>query len=230
MYLLAFSAVFLKTFFGYRMPVRCWSINFTITTACNLACPDCCCNIPSKPSRHISLADMETAAALLAPIERVNLTGGEATLHPQFDVISQFAKVWFRCARLTVETNAARSDWHRVAEALARFDEIVATEYTAATYPGCPVDNRPNIEALRRALPSSRILVSAVRHVPRHLRPGTKPCSLGTGESVAYCDGLLWPCCVAPGIPEAVGIPVTANWREEIARVSCPCAHCWFAG
>lgn len=209
--------------------MRCCSINFTITTACNLACPDCCCGIPGKPSRHTSLAEMETAAALLAPLARVNLTGGEATLHPQFDAISRQARAWFQCDRLTVETNAARLDWQRVADALARFDEIYATEYTASTYPGCPLDNRPNIEALKTTLPASRILVSAVRHVPRTERPGNRPCSRGTGEGVAYCDGLLWPCCVAPGIPEAQGIPVTANWREEITRVPCPCAHCWFA-
>ena len=59
-------------------------VSLELTTACDRACPECCCNIPHRPAVHHPWEYFEAAAKVIYGVERVHLSGGEPTYHPQF--------------------------------------------------------------------------------------------------------------------------------------------------
>ena len=71
-------------------------------------------------------------------------------------------------------------------------------------------------------------VVGLIEHLPRSVVLG-KPCARATAPQVAYWNGLLYPCCVGPGVPHAKGIPLTPDWHERIQHVLPECATCFFS-
>jgi len=206
------------------------SINLTLTTWCSMACPDCCCDIPNKPrseKNHVSWEYLETAAVHLRGIERINLTGGEPSLHPQFQDFVPRLKDLFGCRLLTIETNGY--GFKRFPETYRSFDSIYCSHYTDKSFDGCP-DNTDKIAFIKDYFSGAgpEFIVGEIDFVPRSRR-GTKPCHRAFGTAVAYANGRLYPCCVGPGLPVPHGIALTANWRSEILAASMPCNGCFFA-
>jgi organic radical activating enzyme len=210
------------------------NINFHLTTFCNMSCPDCCCNIPyiaKSEKRFFSIEYIQQAAKLFHGINRIHLTGGEPTAHPEFDTISQHAREWFGCEVLSLETNAVLAP--KKMESLEHFDLIQISHYTAKSFirGDYAYDNTEQVNRVvsHFAGRTPKIVVGEITHVDRSLRPGTTMCDMGHSETAAYCDGILYPCCVSPGIFPKIGIPLTENWRAEIKSVLPPCHNCFFA-
>jgi MoaA/NifB/PqqE/SkfB family radical SAM enzyme len=160
-------------------------------------------------------------------MNRIHLSGGEPSMHPDFSDIAAKFKELFNCRLLTIETNGTllRSK----SESFKYFDKIYISHYTKDTFNGCP-DNTDNINYIKEYLKDSQteVIVGEVEHISREIR-GTKICPRGTSELVEYNNGKIYPCCVGSGLDEDVCIRPTENWIEEIKLVMPPCHICFFA-
>ena len=190
-------------------------VSVDLTTACNRSCPDCCCDIPNRPSVHHPWEYFERLAPYIYGVHRVHVTGGEPTAHPQFGEFIPRFKDLFGCQELTIYTNGFRV--RENAAAMKCFDRIYATRYP---------DNTDAIQWLSDEFGAQ---VGDAVHVSRSHRGGGRPCHRGLGDSATYSDGRMFPCCVGPGIPGAQSIELTGDWRDRLRSVPVPCEDCWFS-
>ncbi len=195
-----------------------------MTTHCNRRCPECCAGVGiNRKLEHHDWEYFERAAKVLHGIERVNLTGGEPTAHPQFaEFVPRFREL-FGCKTLTLSTNG-----YRVAQYIdlivETFDWVDFSDYE---------DNREALALIyRRKIPVHvyQAGLLGINHTPRVTR-GTGSCfrACATSGMVAYADGKLYGCCVAPGVNPALGWSPGVNWREVVEQAPLPCSDCWFA-
>lgn len=217
------------------------TVNLLLTTRCTMECPNCHTMIPrlkaEGTARHANVAQIILAGALMQPLRRVHLTGGEPTMHPEFEAIAYNVREWFGASFVTIETNGSyyRRYRHVFAEV---FDRVFITHYVKdAIYP----DNFDNTQVIAEAeqdLGDRLIREPAVTHLP--LKTGLAllsrneevPCSKwhDPGLPCAWVNGLLYACCTTFGIDPSLGIPLTDNWREEIQKQPMGCSRCAFVG
>lgn len=187
-----------------------------LTTHCDRRCPDCCANIGQRPTVHHDWAYFERAAEFLYGIERIHVTGGEPTVHPQFAEFVPKFKDLFGCKTLTLQTDAFRTDRYR--DVLPHFDHIYASRY----------DER-NTRAVDVLVSDFGATTWEGEFTPRSRRGGGGVCGRGTSETVAYADGKLFGCCVGPGIPDAPSLEPSRDWLSQIESLPLPCGDCWFS-
>jgi MoaA/NifB/PqqE/SkfB family radical SAM enzyme len=196
-----------------------------LTTHCDRRCPDCCCGIGiNRKLQHHPWEYFEAVAPFIRGIERVNLTGGEPTIHPKFAEFVPRFKELFGCARLTMGTDGYGVVRH--AKVINdHVDEVHFSNYhtkvTAAAW-----------QSLKSS--TGRLLTfdagrDASAFISREIRGGGNPCSRGFSETVAYADGKFWPCCVSPGLDGTEGIEPCHDWREKILAVDMGCKQCMFS-
>jgi molybdenum cofactor biosynthesis enzyme MoaA len=204
-------------------------INLAITSFCNLACPDCCCDIPYLPERkNVTWDYLTEAARYFRGLYKINLTGGEPFVHPNIDDWAPKLKDLFQCEVLYVETNALVAIKH--IEALRSFDRVFVSHYTAATYAkgsAYRCDNTLVIEQLKNLL-AERIVVNAVQHRPRNPL-NHNPCERAYAPQVAYWFGRLYPCCIGPGARNSPSVGLSPTWKTDVAALLPACAGCFFA-
>lgn len=206
------------------------SINFTLTTHCNYSCPDCCAGITAMKKEHRKFYDEEyllEASKYFYGIRRINLTGGEPTIHPKFEQWASKFKELFGCQVLSVWTNGTM--FKKKKDAFKHFDEIHITNYTKDTFEGSP-DNTELIQFIKDYLRGLPIKISSTTttHIPLTHR-GTKMCFRGYSDTVEFVDGRIYPCSSSSGLPTKVNIPLGENWKDEILKISPPCYQCLFA-
>jgi uncharacterized radical SAM superfamily Fe-S cluster-containing enzyme len=94
-----------------------------ITNACNLACRVCYAD--AKGDRILSIDEFRRSVtslvALKGGLDSVQLTGGEAAMHPQFWEILDFLHAEPRIAKIYLPTNGIAIDRPGMAERLARY-------------------------------------------------------------------------------------------------------------
>jgi len=206
------------------------SINYVITTSCNRMCPDCCINIQHKQRKYVDWHYLTESAKYFKGINRIHITGGEPTIHPNFKDFVPHLREVFGCKLLTLETNGfgVRS----YPEIFTYFDIIYMSHYTKNSYLGSS-DNGEDIEYLKNYINKTpcktTIVVGDIVHTSRDVRNNGIICERGLSETAQYEDGLLYPCCTTSGVEGCLGIPLTQRWKEEILKVSLPCKNCWFA-
>ena len=217
-------------------PVR--TINFSITTRCSRRCPSCCSGVRAgKEGQDHPIEAITATAMILGPVEIISLYGGEPSFHADFPRLAGRVREIFQAKQITIQTNGYGLG--KFPESFLNFDLVIASAYTDRTYPGCP-SNAMEIEAFRQFLrgqgQEGKLVVNDVVHTPDGptldgipLKDRGRPCYRQEMPTISYFDGLLYPCCTGAGIPGAVGIPVTAVWREEILSVPLPCKTCLFS-
>lgn len=200
------------------------TVTIDLTTHCNRRCLDCCAGIGiNRKLEHHPWSYFEQAAKVFYGIEWLNLTGGEPTSHPDFDpFVGRFRKL-FGCRKLSMSTNGYRVREH-IDLITSELDSVDFSDYG---------DNREALLLLRQRDIPVRVYdagLLGINFTPRTKR-GTGSCFRACAESgtVAYADGKLHGCCVAPGISSAIAIEPAANWRETIEQAPLPCSQCWFA-
>jgi hypothetical protein len=221
------------------------TVNLGITTKCSMKCPKCSVDVPGwkrdNEDKHASVWSIIRDAKYMMGLRRVHITGGEPTLHPEFEEIAKNAKRWFRCKYLTLETNGFRVAEH-MSTIAGNFDKVFITHYRKdAVYPGSP-DNTEIINTAAGRLGDKLINEPPVVHSLQHLKVLNREMS-NAGEATFECskwkdpglpagwyNGLLYPCCVTVGIDRGLGIRVTRNWKTEIQKVLRGCESCLYRG
>lgn len=204
------------------------SINYTLTTHCNMRCPDCCAGITALPKSLKSFYDWDyvvNSAIYFKGIDRINLTGGEPSVHPKFEEWVPKLKELFECRVLSVWTNATM--FKKKPEVWAYFDEIHISNYTAESFKGSP-DNSEEIAFIKNLYPDKYISAAKVVHDPLTKR-GTKMCFRGYSDTIEFVDGYVYPCSSSSGLPTKIRLPLTKDWKEEIVKLHPPCYECLFA-
>jgi len=204
------------------------SLVLLVTTVCDRRCPDCCYRIPwdgplGKP-QHYPWEYFEHAAQHLRGIERLFISGGEPTLHPEFPRIAKEIRALFstpsRKPGLELVTNGSRLGEH--ANWIDRFDKVWVTKFGSE-----PLS--PDVVLTQERFPGRISVLPLVhRHVDKWVDGGgAGPCDRYYVS--AYANGRLYPCCVSPGIPEATSVEPTADWQGRLDAVPRPCAWCTFS-
>ncbi len=194
-----------------------------------MACPDCCAGIThmaKKDKKFYDWAYMEKAAKHFYGIGRINLTGGEPSIHPKFEEWVPKLKELFGCDRLDIWTNGTM--FKKKAETFKHFDHIHITHYTKDTFEGSP-DNTELIEFILDYLKDTDVGITSTKtvHIPLTNR-GSKMCFRGYSDTVEFVDGFVYPCSSSSGLPTKIRVPLE-NWKEEVLKVSPPCHECLFA-
>jgi len=189
-----------------------------VTTACDRLCPDCVQQMPRKaPGVHAAWASFEHAAKFIARYP-ITVTGGEATMHPKFHRIAREFRRMFRADYLELATNGYGVIEH--GDDIKCFDFVRITDYPSPRTLAALV-------WLRRNLPAKHLQVMRPEHIPITRIGGGFPC--GREAQVAYYDGKLYPCCIAPAFPGADCIELSSDWAKRIVEVPLPCDRCVFS-
>ena len=224
------------------------TLNLGITTRCSMKCPNCTVDVPGIKARGEAEdalpSEIFMDAMKMQGLRRVHVTGGEPTLHFQFQELCSTLTSWFRCQYLTVETNGF--GYRKYKSAFKElFDLVFITHYVKdAVYPGSP-DNTEIIAGAQQDLGDKLIVEEPVSHLPAHatIQLGKRLSDFAKGQEPTACskffdpglpagwyDGRLYRCCVGFGIDKDLGIPVTETWRDEILKLNLGCAACCFRG
>jgi hypothetical protein len=191
-----------------------------VTTHCNRQCPECCYRIPrheTLPAAHYAWAYFAQAATFMRGLSRLYVTGGEPTLHPQFDRILREFDALFEPDVLELITNGY--DLPRHMAACGQFGCIWVTDF------GDPAA-RAAIAAVH-AWDPGRLRVLPSSHTPLTGRGSGQACI--RNRIAGYAGGRLYPCCEMPGIPGAASMVLTRDWRETLAHVPLACDRCCFS-
>lgn len=210
----------------YPTPREFTKVNLELTTACNLACPDCAAATNGSGLRkvvHHPLAYFVEAAKWLHGIDSCIVIGGEPTSHPKFAEIVSKLRELFGCRELVLWTNGFRTG--KYADLIKRtFDAVYASIYDAES--GHEWNKKPNRESVNLIHPDA---IAAAPHVPWAKRGSGKICERGIHGPITYADGKIYGCCVAMAIPTGIGVEPGPNWRAEVLATPLPCANCCFS-
>ncbi len=207
--------------FRRRQTVLPNCILLEMTTHCDQRCPNCCTGIGiNRILQHHPWEYFEQAAKFLYGLDRVHLTGGEPTFHPQFaEFVPRFKKL-FGARRLTLGTDGY---------GVERYSDVIAKHIDEVHYSDYHI--RPAVLPLLTQIGMSISTYDggrgAVNHVSRDRRGSGQPCGRAHWDCVQYADGKLYPCSVASGITGSQGIVPTVNWRQEVRMVALPCVDCF---
>lgn len=195
-----------------------------------MKCPDCCAGITSMDKKDKSFYDFsyfENAAKYFYGMRRINLTGGEPSMHPEFGQYVPHLKELFGCQILSIWTNGTMI--MKKAETFKHFDQIHITNYTADTFEGSP-DNSEQIEWIKEYLKGLPIEIFSdkIIHLPQQTGK-SKMCFRGYSDTVEFTDGYIYPCCTGSGLKTKARIPLSHNWKQEILNIHPPCNECVFA-
>ncbi len=201
-----------------------------VSTQCDRRCPECCAGVGiNRVLQHHDWEYFERAAQVIYGVERVHLSGGEPTFHPRFAEFVPKFKDLFGCKQLSMVTDG----WgilDNIYPITMQIDEIHFTRY----------GNRQREERVLQALSDAglfKLLIfdagpNMANFTPRAQIGGGKPChrTWWLSGQVAYADGKLWGCCVAPGIEaRSPGVQMVQLGGGQHLVPQPPCEKCWFS-
>jgi hypothetical protein len=202
-----------------------------ITRKCNRTCPEC-------PARDNSAAEMSKeeiswAGECIGKVAHIEISGGEPTLHSEFEWLCENLHNIFQCDDILLLTNAIvpREKWNSI----LKFDRVYISHYTdkfAKTY-GVP-DNTAEATALKDWLEERGMNVWLQRmecHLPMNTRQRwANGCIFfyDHKDMVTYYRGQIYGCCTSWQLPyRGRGIVLTKDWRNDLKDIDLPCDNCF---
>lgn len=219
-----------------------------LTRVCNRKCPECPARIrlgvlgqgQVPTDTHVPVSELLWAGKLIGPIDSIEVTGGEPTLHPDFKWISESFHHIFKCKDILLLTNGFEFDTKpEKLPLLLNYDRVYITWYT-------------NEFAIRHHSEANTTQVNIVEdfckrngkpvHVQRmdsHIpfKPpveGVNACMFGynnatwPGDMVTYYRGQIYGCCTAWELDHpGRGILLTSDWRDHLKEIELPCESCF---
>jgi hypothetical protein len=186
----------------------------------------------------LPIEKLQEYGRLIGHIENVEISGGEPTLHPEFEAIARDIHDILDCPNIWLVTNGWLFREHpEKLPLLDCFDTVYFSYYTdefVARY-----GTRSNADIVRAVAEYAQkhghkgVHVEAIDwHIPYHLPDGDGvPCWWYPADMISLYDGTLYGCCVAWGLKyKGRGIPLTADWREHLKEIDLPCERCMNTG
>jgi organic radical activating enzyme len=204
------------------------NVNYSLSTHCNMSCPDCCAGVTSMAKnkrRFVSWDYIVNSAKYIQGLD-INITGGEASIHPQFEKFIPKMRKLFNAPLFTTWTNG--TTLKKKAETFKHFDIIYISHYTKDSFEGSP-DNTEDIEFIKNYLKDTDIRADKVIHQQPNDNSGMCQRAAINGGTVEFVDGMIYPCCTSSGLPTKINVPLNKDWKENILTIKPPCKECVFA-
>lgn len=226
----------------FRFPLRLalrdhFVLEICITDVCNLSCAFCChATVENTTKQHMSLEDILLLSNSVADYEffAIKISGGEPTIHHEFDTIVRNIKTWFKAQFYCLATNGKRLLRYR--SLLGVFDSIEVSHY--------PGKNDKIVESIREASLEVPIIFTErvdgvsmhnVFEEPNHDKQNIfLRCRYPAWKKVI--QGRVYPCSNIFGQairqnfdPHSVSVPVSQDWRDAIKYIDIEqhCRRCW---
>lgn len=191
-----------------------------------MSCPNCCAGITAMPKSIRKFVDWDyicNSAKYFQGLE-INITGGEPSIHPEFENWTPKLKELFNSPKLSVWTNATM--FKKKPEAFRPFDIIHITNYKRA-YKGSP-DNTEDIAFIKNYLPKHKINVVHAEHLEPNNKTGMCFRATVNSSAVEFVDGFVYPCSSSSGLKTKIRLPLNEDWKN-IIKIKPPCNECIFA-
>jgi hypothetical protein len=217
-------------------------IQVPIVRVCNRQCPNCCAREQltwynkSITEKEISLDELIWAGKLIGKIEYLEITGGEPTLHSQFEELTNNLPKIFQCDDVMLVTNGwlFGKDPSKL-PLLLKYKRFYLSHYTeqfVEKYGG--VTNTNEINLVLKFLKEHDISLINYFDISEHfvynLPYSGIPCGHYKSNMISYYEKYLYGCCVAWSIPfRGRGIPLTENWRMYLEKIETPCDQCFLS-
>ena len=205
-----------------------FNVNYTLTTNCNMSCPDCCAGITAMPKTRRGFVTWDYIVNSSKYLQGlgINITGGEASIHPRFEEFVPKLKKLFNTPVLSTWTNG--TTLKKKAESFRYFDIIYISHYTKDSFEGSP-DNTENIEFIKNYLKDTDLRVDEVTHKQQNNNSGMCERATVNSGTIEVVYGRVYPCCTSSGLPTKTSIPLNKDWKEKILTIKPPCHECVFA-
>lgn len=207
--------------------LRSLAVNVVVSTSCNRRCPHCCMSdmVFGMAPRFVDPLRVYDDIVRLGEVASVTITGGEATLHPNFLAVAECARIARGGRHLMLITNGILLDQRRLA--LRFFDDIHVSIYDKKSRAGVTTE-RGLEKKIRAAVPHGVGLRFLGGVHTTGVRGGDKPC-FRLQDTASVLEGRIYPCCVANGIDGAESTELSPGWEQRLLEVPAPCARCVFA-
>jgi len=200
--------------------------NVVVVTHCNRKCPRCCMSdmVRGQPPHFVDPDVVFRDVEALGDVGEVIITGGEATLHPEFLAVAECARIARGDRLLSLFTNGAMVLRHQ--KALQFFDQIYMSVYSSTSNAGTPTD-WGLIKKIRAAC-SQKVKLKLWHMIHKVGVGGHRPC-VRLFDTVSVLEGRVYSCCVANGIAGAQSTELGPGWAKRLLRVPAPCERCVFS-
>lgn len=198
------------------------ALDLHITDKCNLRCLYCSHGI-SKLENHsyyMSTKELQEIKNTIIDSERtrINVSGGEPTAHPEFEIFCNTLRQLFPNQHLRLMSNGFKAELYK-SVILNTFDSIVFTEY-------------PSLQLSFSGWPTNIVDIHKVNHRSVYI-PGTANstnCAFKVFPMVRNYK--IYPCCRVFGLklhlgeqPEDIGLPLKDY--KNLACDTLTCSKCW---
>ena len=213
-----------------------------ITRACNRACPECTNRerdgIYGNGERnpHMSYDEIVWVGKNIGKIGRVEITGGEPTVHPDFQKITVSLRDIFQSDDIMLVTNGYIFEDDDKLPLLLKYNRIYLTDYTQkfADKYGTP-SNTEVCDKICDYLEGHKEVRVWRQRMDEHLElkddvPNATTCRNGhdRGDMIGYHRGQLYGCCIAWGLDyPGKGIVLAKDWRDRLCEMELPCNKCF---
>lgn len=226
----------------YIKEIKVKSVAIPITRVCNRRCPECGTRDTltwynkSITKKEMELEEIKFVGDTIGKVDKIEITGGEPTLHSKFEELSLNLKSYFQCDDIWLITAGFlfKRDPSKL-KLLLNFNNVYVTHYTddfVGNHGGS--NNTEEVAIISNFLQSNPTtkfhLVTMDAHI-EHLPPYKgNPCHLAYNGCISYYEGKLYGCCSAAGqLDKGIGLPLTPNWREHTDEMELPCKNCFIS-
>jgi hypothetical protein len=219
-------------------------IHVPVTRVCDRQCPQCGAREQLMwynkgiTSKEVSLDELRRAGELIGPIDKIEITGGEPTLHSKFEELTNNLTDIFQCKDFMLVTNGWIFKDPEKLPLLLKYQRVYVSHYTQKFADLYGVENNTELhERIRDYLKDYPWIQFWTQVEDRHTPIGVPPyngvpvCGQDTSGMISYYEGMLYGCCVAYGLPyRGIGIPLTSDWRDHLNDIELPCDQCFTTG
>lgn len=203
-----------------RRPYR--QLNILVTENCGRSCAKCVYrkSIRGVEQRHFDIKELLRYSDYFRHLDSIYITGGEPLLHPDIREIVRAFRKHLQPRLLKLATFGDEL-------AIENIDVLRTVDLTLISGQKNGVERA---RAIRRVDGSIRLALSSERHVDIPLEQkisNARACH--RKRTPIYADGLLYPCCIAYGIPGSDSMEPTPSWKRELTTLELPCGWCGFA-